>query len=129
MDEHKLFGRLRNVGAPVGFESRVLARLAAEKARRGRRTVMGRLAWAGAATAVLAGVVILAVPRTGDRTSLRASEVRREVPFIEPAANTVPVMETMDFGTEIRELTGTSARNSIYILERVAEDYPSGVRF
>lgn len=104
-------------------------RLADEKARRGRRVSVGRLAWAGAATAAVIGVVFLAVPRTGDRESLRASVTGRPGALVEQAANIIPVMETMDFGTEIRNLAGGNERNTVYILEQVAEGAPSGVKF
>ncbi len=107
----------------------MLARLADEKARRGRRAFVGRLAWAGAATAALVGVVFLAVPRTGDRAGVHASALRRGSSLVETAANIVPIMETMDFGTEIRNLAGGNEKNTVYILEQVAEGAPSGVKF
>ncbi len=129
MNEHELFGRLKTVAAPADFETRVLARLADAKARRGRRFSAGRLAWAGVATAAVIGIVFLAVPRTGNRESLRASGPDRRGSYVESAANVIPVMETMDFGTEIRDLAGANARNTVYILEQVAEGAPSGVRF
>ena len=129
MDERELFGRLKTVAAPADFETRVLARLGDAKARRGRRVSLGRLAWAGAATAAVIGIVFVAVPRTGDRQSLRASGAGRRGSLVEPVANVVPIMETMDFGAEIRGLAGANARNTVYILEQVAEGAPSGVKF
>jgi len=89
---------------------------------------LGRLAWAGAATAAVVGIVFLSMPR-GDRESLRASGAGRRGSLVQPAANVIPVMETMDFGTEIRNLAGANERNTVYILEQVAEGAPSGVKF
>jgi hypothetical protein len=129
MDERELFGRLGTVAAPADFETRVLARLADAKARRARRVSVGRLAWAGAATAAVVGIVFLAVPRTGDRQGLRASGAGRGGSLVEPVANVMPIMETMDFGTEIRNLADANERNTVYILEQVAEGAPSGVKF
>jgi hypothetical protein len=139
------FSRLPAVAAPQDFEQSVLARLGPERDQRARRARQFRLASAGAAALVLVGFVVLAVPRLvqrgepglaagGDAAALmralgEARPIEARVRWALPASATtgvIPVLETLDYGSEIRNL---SDARTVYILEQISEGRPSEIKY
>jgi len=147
MDKPELFiGRLGPVAAPEDFEQRVLARLALEKERRSRRAFRLRLAYGGAAALVLVGLIVLGVPRLAERGAPglvaerdaaalvaalgEARPIEARTRWAVPAstsADVIPVLETLDYGSEVRSL-GNSGR-TVYILEQISEGRPSEIKY
>jgi hypothetical protein len=118
MEEHNVLDRLERVKAPAGFERRVLAELSVRKGRRVRVHWIQRVAWAGSAAAVLVvfgviGALFLNRPDTAVRAALDS--------------RVVPVMETVDYSSEVRN--ASYEPQTIYILEQVSEASPSGISY
>jgi hypothetical protein len=117
MGERELLDRLNRVGAPAGFEGRVLAELARRKIRAPRAGRIPVFAYAGSAVAFLAAVVVVG------GLLLRKPETRRAA--LDDKA--VPVMETVDYSSEIRN--ASYEPQTIYILEQVSEASSSGISY
>lgn len=147
MDKHEFFfSRMPAVAAPQDFEQSVLARLGPERERRVRRARQLRFASAGAAALVLVGFVVLAVPRLvqrgapgfvagNDAAALakalgQARPIEARVRWALPASATsdvYSVLETLDYGSEVRSLSDTG--RTVYILEQISEGRPSGIKY
>ena len=148
MDKHELlFSQLPAVAAPEDFERSVLARLGQEKERRARRARHVRFAYAGAAALVLIGFIVLAVPRLAERGApglvaekdataalmsalgeARPIEARARWAFPASAsADIIPVLETLDYGSEFR--SASNAGRTVYILEQISEGRPSEIKY
>ncbi len=148
MDERELlFARMTAVAAPEDFERGVLARLALEKDRRARRARHFRFAYAGAAALVLVGFVVLGVPRLVQREAPglaaqpdapaglvralgEARPIEARVRWAVPASasdDIIPVLETLDYGSEVRSLSRNE--RTVYILEQISEGRPSEIRY
>lgn len=111
MDELKHLGQLPRVRAPLGFEGRVLARLAERKERRLRRVKTLRFSLAGASAFLLVGFVVtrlFILPGTGPIVSAEGKKGR----FI-------PINEPVDYSREVRDVSRDS--ETIYILEQVSD--------
>jgi len=147
MDKPELFfGRLTNVVAPEDFERGVLARLPQEKERRAKHARQVRFAYAGAAALVLVGFVVLGVPRLTERGAPglvaekdaaalsralgEARPIEARVRWAVPAsasATVIPVLEMLDYGSEVRNLSDTG--RTVYILEQISEGRPSEIKY
>ncbi|MDH4198053.1 MAG: hypothetical protein OEW05_11630 [Candidatus Aminicenantes bacterium] len=147
MDKPELFfGRLGSVAAPEDFERRVLARLALEKERRSRRAHHLRFAYAGAAALVLVGFIVLGLPRLAQRGAPglladkdaaalmdgleKARPIEARTRWAVPAsasADIIPVLETLDYGSEVRNLSDTG--RTVYILEQISEGRPLEIKY
>ncbi len=119
MDDIKLLGRLDRVTAPPDFDRRVLARVAERRATAAqtRRATVFRFSLAGATAALLVGFVVLNVfvlrPSVSDD---RAGAGLAAGLFDQ--AREVPVMETVNYGREIR--SASREPGAVYILEQVS---------
>lgn len=116
MENLELLARRDRVQAPPGFERSVLARLAAEKRRRLGFHRGLRLAWAGGAALFLAGILSLSLL---DRQGGSGWKTASGFDASSPGSGFIPVMETIDYGREIR--TAGLEPRTIYILERVSD--------
>jgi hypothetical protein len=121
MEEHNIFDRLERVGAPEGFEARVLAELLRRKERRSHALRTYRYAFAGA-TAVLLVTFVL-VLRKPEGVSM-AGKGRASGPIV---AEPVQVMETMDYSTEVHN--ASYEPQTVYILEQVSEASPQEITY
>ncbi len=137
MEGHDLLARLDKVKAPGDFEVRVLARIEGERRRlRVQRTRL-RFAFAGTAAAVLAGFVMVNTFVLHKPAPSQLSVAGKQAPatpagFVpvsaEPSpSNLVPVMERLDYSSELRNVSYEP--QTVYILEQVSEGAPSGVKF
>ena len=147
MDKHELlFPQLPAVAAPEDFEQSVLARLVQEKERRARSARQVRFAYAGAAALVLVGFIVLAVPRLAERGAPAlvaerdaaalssalgiARPIEARMRWAVPASassDIVPVLETLDYGSEVRSVSNTG--RTVYILEQISEGRPSEIKY
>jgi len=147
MDKHELlFPQLPAVAAPEDFEQSVLARLVQEKERRARSARQVRFAYAGAAAVVLVGFVVLGVPRLAQRGAPglvaekdaaallgvlgEARPIEARMRWAVPASassDIVPVLETLDYGSEVRSVSNTG--RTVYILEQISEGRPSEIKY
>jgi hypothetical protein len=125
MEEHNIFDRLERVGAPEGFEARVLAELPRRKERRSHALRTYGYAFAGATAVLLATFVLVnvLVLRKPEGVSM-AGKGRVSGPV---AAEPVQVMETMDYSTEIHN--ASYEPRTVYILEQVSEASPQEITY
>jgi len=125
MDELNLLKKLDRVQAPPGFEQKVMAQLSLRKrSKRERRRVLG-LSLAGAFASVLAVLIVLNVFVLQKKTPLEVTDsergyypASRVVPKTK-AEQTIPVIETLDYATEIR--SRSAEPEVIYLLEQVSD--------
>lgn len=121
MEELDLRHTLNKVKAPPGFEGMVLARL--HDVKSGARSikvrpVRPRLYWAGGLAALLVCLVLVNVvflSRPGRVTSTSPAGFESG-----PAqGRVVPVMDSVDYGREVRNISGDTS--TVYILEQVSD--------
>ncbi len=118
MGELDLRHTLGEVQAPPGFERMVLARIHEIKAGTrpaAVRSFRPKLAWAGALAALLVCAVVInfvVLPRGGG-VSQAALETGGG------AGQTIPVMDSVDYGREVRTVSGDAS--TVYILEQVSD--------
>lgn len=115
MDHLEHLARRDRVRAPAGFEQSVMAGISAEKRRRLASHRSLRLAWAGGAALFLAGILSLSLFDRRDGSDWAAAGPEA----LSTGSPVIPVMETIDYGREIR--TAETEPRTIYILERVSE--------
>lgn len=126
MGELDLRPMLSEVQAPPGFERMVLARVHEVKsgARPVRlRSLRPRLSWAlgvAALAAVLVLVNFMVLPRGGGPAVTPAASLTAG----RAAEQAVPVMDSVDYGREVRSISGDSS--TVYILEQVSDNGTSG---
>ena len=125
MEEHNIFDRLERVGAPEGFEGRVLAELSRRKKRRAHALLIYRYAFAGGAAVLLATLILVnvLVLRKPGGVSL-AGKGMKSGPV---ATEAVQVMETMDYSTEVHN--ASYEPRTVYILEQVSEASPQEITY
>ena len=125
MEEHNFFDRLERVKAPEGFEAGVLAELPRRKECRSRLLRTYQFAFAGATAVVLATFVLVSVfvLRKPEDVSL-AGKGGASGSF---AAESVQVMETMDYSTEVHN--ASYEPRTVYILEQVSEASPQEITY
>ncbi len=133
MDELNLLQELENVKAPPGFEQRVLTQLSARKRKRVRVRNLS-LSVAGAFSAVLVIFIVLNVFILPEKSPVRMAEMDKKsiAPAFEaeemPAQRpTVPIIEAVDYGEEIRSISPEP--RTIYILEQVSEEVSSTIKY
>jgi hypothetical protein len=132
MEELNLLEKLGRVKAPPDFERSVMDRLARLKRTKAPASVFGlRLSLAGGLTALLicfllVNVFVLQKPGTlADRN--RGLTLDRGAATSAPAAQLIPVMESMNYSQEVRSLAADS--NAIYILENVSDETYQGIQY
>ncbi len=125
MDEANLLKKLDRVQAPPGFEQKVMAQLSLRKrSARERRRVFG-LSLAGAFASLLAVLVLVNVFVLQKKTPLEMTDNERgyyPAPGVvskTTADQTIPVIETLDYATEIR--SRSAEPGVIYLLEQVSD--------
>jgi N-formylglutamate amidohydrolase len=125
MEEHNIFDRLGRVGAPQGFEGRVLDELSRRKKRRAHARLIYRYAFAGGAAVLLATFVlvnVLVVRQPGD-----VSVAGKRTASGPVSSEAVQVMETMDYSTEVHN--ASYEPRTVYILEQVSEASPQEITY
>jgi len=128
MEEPELRPALRKVKAPPGFEKMVLARLRDIKS--GATPVPGtprafglRLSLAGGLAVLLAGFILVNVfvlQKNGNQGDSSLAVLGQG----QTQGRVVPVMDSVDYGREVRNISGDSS--TIYILEQVSDNGTSG---
>jgi hypothetical protein len=119
MDDNNLLGRLDRVTAPPDFERSVLARVAERRASAAQthRAKVFRFSLAGATAALLVGFVVLNVfvlrPSVSDDRAGAGVAAG-----LYDQARAVPVMETVNYGREVR--SASREPGAVYILEQVS---------
>jgi hypothetical protein len=133
MEEMNLLENLDRVKAPPDFEQRVMAQLSLRKRAESRRRVALRLTLAGTFASLLVVGVLLSVLVLPRRSPLRLSGRGEEgspvsLMFQTVSADTlVPVIETLDYTTEIR--SRSREPEAVYLLEQVSETTPRGITY
>ena len=125
MKERNIFDRLERVGAPVGFEGRVLAELPRRKERRARALPTYRYAFAGGAAALLATFVLVNALFLRKPEGVRVTG--KGMVSGPVATEAVQVMETMDYSTEVHN--ASYEPRTVYILEQVSEASPQEITY
>jgi N-formylglutamate amidohydrolase len=125
MEEHNIFDRLERVGAPEGFEGRVLAELSRRKKRRAHALLIYRYAFAGGAAVLLATFVLVNVLVL--RKPAGVSVAGKGMASGLVATEAVQVMETMDYSTEVHN--ASYEPRTVYILEQVSEASPQEITY
>jgi len=116
MDELKSLDLLPRVKAPLGFEARVMARLAERTADRARRLKAFRISLAGASAFVLVGFVVarlFILPGPGSVPSAASFDGAG------PGERVIPINEPVEYAGEVRAASRDS--ETIYILEQVSD--------
>lgn len=132
MDELELLKKLDRVRAPADFELRVMARVSLEKKGLGRRRTAFRLSLAGAFASLLAVFVLLNVFVLQKKVPVGTAGVNESAVSISqrakgPAGEMVPVIETLDYSTEVR---GRSPEpQTVYLLEQVSDTASREIRY
>jgi len=128
MEKHDVLEKLQRVQAPPDFEQRVFARLPLAKAESLKRRRNYRLAMAGVPAFALAALVLFNVLDLRKGTLVETAKTAGlSRPSVAASAEVIPVMETMDYANEMRDLSYEP--KTIYILEQVSDLYPAGVKF
>jgi hypothetical protein len=125
MEGHNIFDRLERVGAPEGFEGRVLTELSRRKKRRAHARLIYRYAFAGGAAVLLATFVlvnVLVLRQPGEVSVVGKGTASGPV-----ATEAVQVMETMDYSPEV--LNASYEPRTVYILEQVSEASPQEITY
>ncbi len=125
MDEFSLLKKLATVKAPPDFEQTIMARLSLAQRGEARRRPAWGLSLAGAFASLLAVFVALNVFVLRERTPVSALGKKGEVAA--SARPTVPVIETFDYGAEIRSRAPESG--TIYRLEQVSDTTSKGITY
>ena len=140
MEGHELLGKVNKVGAPPGFEGRVMARIGQAKRARARRQAISRYAFAGSAAVLVIGFLLL-YPPAADRLSgpAPAGKGQAAVAVVHRGADApvslgsasatayLPVLETVDYSSEMRN--ASAQPRTVYILEQVSEDRPTETKY
>lgn len=133
MSEMDIWKRLDTVKAPPGFEQQVMAQLSFRKRRERRRRATLRWSLAGALASMAVVFVLLSTVVFRDRaplgTSDRGADSRPAASMIQRsvAEQTIPIIETLDYMTEIR---GRSPETeTIYLLEQVSDTTPRKIKY
>jgi hypothetical protein len=118
MEDISLLRKLERVTAPSDFEQRVLTHLARKRASaaRARRVQVFRYSLAGAAAALLVCFLVLNVfvLRTGGPADSAGPLAQDD----QNRSGVLPVMETVDYGREVR--SASYGPRAVYILENVS---------
>ncbi len=127
MDDISQLGHLNRIVAPPDFEERLMARLAERRLSlpRERRMRVYRFSLAGAAAALFAvfiGLNVFLSPKGNPAEFARGDGSGRE-----GIRRALPIMETMDYGGEVR--SASSEPRPVYILEQVSYASNSLVKY
>jgi hypothetical protein len=132
MDEIELLKKLDRVKAPADFELKVMARVSLEKKGLERKRTAFRLSLAGAFASLLAVFVLLNVFVLQKKVPVGTAAANESAVSVSqrakgPAGETVSVIETLDYSTEVR---GRSPEpQTVYLLEQVSETAPREIRY
>lgn len=140
MEELNLLERLERVQAPPGFERGVLEELAARRTKKTRRERVFRFSFAGATAFLLVGFIVLNVfflerkstSVVSGLSKQASSLLARESRLLEKSkgpvsAETVPLIESVDYGYEVR--SASSGPQAIYLLEQVTEAANTQIKY
>ena len=133
MSEWDIFKGLDPVKAPPDFEQKVIARLSLRKRMERRRRVVLRWSMAGSfASLALAAVLLSVFVFESKGPSAFADRGKGPAPssaFVERASaeRTVPIMETLDYRTEMRGRS--SEPQTMYLLVQISDSAPREIRY
>ena len=125
MDEFSLLKRLDTVKAPPDFEQRVMARLSLARRTADRRRPALGLSLAGAFASMLAVFVALNVFVLHHQGPVPVAVQGKKGETVAAAQRIIPVIETFDYGAEIRSRAPESG--TVYLLEQVSDTTPKGI--
>jgi hypothetical protein len=128
MAELELRNALDTVTAPPGFEQMVLARV--RDIQSGARPAPGtfralglKLSLAGGLAALLAGFILVNV-FVLQKNGTQGDPSLAGLGSGQTQGRIVPVMDSVDYGREVRSISGDSS--AVYILEQVSDNGTSG---
>jgi hypothetical protein len=133
MSELDILKKLDTVKAPPGFEQQVIARLSLRKRLERRRRTALRWSLAGslASLAVVFVVLSTVVFRDGTPSGIadRGPASRATSSLVQRAAadETISIIETLDYTTEIR--SRSSEPETIYLLEQISDTTPREIKY
>jgi len=127
MDEMSLLKKLVTVKAPPDFEQRVMARLSLARRTADRRRPALGLSLAGAFASLLAVFVGLNVFVLHHQNQAPVAVQGSKGEAVAAAQQIIPVIETFDYGAEIRSRAPESG--TIYLLEQVSDTTPKGITY
>ncbi|MGB2907843.1 MAG: hypothetical protein WBB73_12110 [Candidatus Aminicenantaceae bacterium] len=121
MAEFELLTHMERVEAPLGFEGRVMTRLAERKRlrRRARRLGFSLATVAASLAVVVMAVNFLVLPQGGPG---EMASLEKDIPVeFQPRnlSSTIPITEVLDYSGEARQVTRQP--RTIYILEQVSD--------
>ena len=121
MEELDLRHTLGKVTAPPGFEGMVLARVRDKKAGAAAvklRPSVLKLSLGGGLAALLTCLILVNIFVLRKNGTLETASLGAESG--QTQAQIVPVMDTVDYGREVRTISGDSG--AVYILEQVSDN-------
>lgn len=132
METYELLKKLGTVKAPADFEQKLMAQLSLRKKARVRRKTLS-FSLAGAFAGVL--VLVLAVNffiLPGRNSVPYTAAGKNSLSVLEPGGSlqsgeTIPIIEAVDFSSEIRTLAGEVP--TVYILEQVSWATDAKIRY
>jgi hypothetical protein len=133
MSEMDILKKLDAVKAPPGFEQQVMAQLSLRKRLERRRRTALRWSLAGslaslAVVFVLLSTVVLTDPKPKG-IAHKGADSRPAASLVQRAAadETIPIIETLDYTTEIR--SRSAEPETIYLLEQVSDRTPREIKY
>ncbi len=133
MSEMDVWKRLDTVKAPPGFEQQVMAQLSLRKRLVRRRQVALRWSLAGSLASLAVVFVLLTTLVFRERTPLgvadRGAASRPATSMVQRAAadETISIIETLDYTTEIRRRSPEP--ETIYLLEQISDTTPREIKY
>lgn len=133
MDELNILQKMESVKAPPGFEQRIMAQLSLRKRKRARVKNLS-LSLAGAFSAMLVLFIVLNIFILPQKSQVGIADIEKkslaspfETEALTPKGPTVPIIEAVDYGEEIRSLS--QEPRTIYLLEQVSDEVSSTVKY
>jgi hypothetical protein len=133
MSEMDILKKLDAVKAPPGFEQQVMAQLSLRKRLERRRRTALRWSLAGSLASLAVVFVLLSTVVFRDRTPIgiadKGADSRPAASLVQRAAadETIPIIETLDYTTEIR--SRSAEPETIYLLEQVSDRTPREIKY
>ena len=133
MSEMDILKKLAAVKAPPDFEQRVMAQLSLRKRLERRRRTALRWSLAGSVASLAVVFVVLSTVVFRDRGQIgiadKGTASRPAASLVQRAAadETIPIIETLDYTTEMRGRSGEP--ETIYLLEQVSDTTPREIKY
>jgi hypothetical protein len=133
MSEMNILEELDRVQAPPGFEQQVMAKLSLRRRLERRRRTAVRWSLAGSLASLALVFVVLGTGVFSDRPAAgiadKGAASRPASTMIQPASaeQTIPIIETLDYTTEMR--SRSSEPETVYLLEQISDITPREIKY